>query len=385
MSDQSTIAQETTAEVKRKPLGEVKIHTMPEKFLNYLTKGRVLTAGGAVAGGTGLGGLKRNVIIGIAVALVFVLVLGAAAWFFVKSINQKTENNNVIINQPSGQNQNQTVNQPATEQKQETVECSDTNCEACSADQCRILANINKCQLQNINEQDLATGEMKVVEKCLTAVAAPNNEATTTPPIEEENPPLEEVVAAPDIDNDGLTDEEEKIWGTDKSVADTDGDGYPDGLEIANLYSPLKGNSARLSASNLANSFLDKENGFSVLYPREFTTAVNEDKSGVTFTATSTGQFFQVQVLENENNITDIEEWYLQMNPTIQPNEIQQTQIGGKPAVVSGSSFYVLNAGKIYLINYNMGYPVTAYFSTSFSAFVKSFDFFENPLPQVNE
>lgn len=381
--DQTTIAQQTAAEVTKKSIGDFKIHTMPDKFLNYLSKGKTVTSGGgAMTMGTKLGGLKRNVVIGIAVALVFVLVLGAAAWFFVKSINQKTDDN-LIINQPPGQNQNQKNIQPVTEQKLETSDCSDTNCEACSADQCRILANINKCQLQNISEQDLATGEMKVVEKCLTAVSAPPAEEEIPP--EEEVSPGEEIAAATDTDQDGLTDEEEKIWGTDEEIADTDGDGYVDGLEITNLYNPLKGDSARLSASSLVNNFVDKENGFSVLYPQELTTAVSEDGSGVTFTATSTGQFFQVQVLENENNITDIEEWYLQMNPTTQADEIQTTQIGGQPAVISGSSFYVLNGGKIYLINYNMGYPATAYFSTSFNAFIKSFDFFENPLPVVNE
>jgi hypothetical protein len=385
MSDQPTIAQETAAEVKRKPLGDVKIHTMPDKFLNYLTKGRVLTAGGTVTVETKLGGLKRNVIIGLAMALVFVLVLGAAAWFFVKSINQKPEDN-LIINQPSGQNQ--AANKLAPEQKSGVSECSDTNCEACSADQCRILANINKCQLQSVSEQDLASGEMKVVEKCVATVAALNSEATTTPPVEEKNPPAKEegVIVAADTDQDGLTDEEERIWGTDKDVVDTDGDGYTDSLEIANSYNPLRGDSARLATSNLVNSFVDKDNGFSVLYPRAFTTTVNDDKSGVSFTATSPGQFFQVQVLANENNTTDIEQWYLEMNPTAKPEEIQQTQIGGQPSVAAGSSsFYVLSGGKIYLINYNMGYPATAYFSASFNAFVKSFDFFENPLPAVNE
>jgi len=34
--------------------------------------------------------------------------------------------------------------------------------------------------------------------------------------------------AAVDSDNDGLTDEEEKIYGTDPKKQDTDGDGYSD-------------------------------------------------------------------------------------------------------------------------------------------------------------
>ncbi len=42
-----------------------------------------------------------------------------------------------------------------------------------------------------------------------------------------------------DSDNDGLSDEEEKMLGTDPQNPDTDGDGYTDGEEVRNGYSPL--------------------------------------------------------------------------------------------------------------------------------------------------
>ncbi len=42
-----------------------------------------------------------------------------------------------------------------------------------------------------------------------------------------------------DSDNDGLTDENEEIYGTDRINPDTDGDGYLDGDEIKNGYNPL--------------------------------------------------------------------------------------------------------------------------------------------------
>ena len=43
-----------------------------------------------------------------------------------------------------------------------------------------------------------------------------------------------------DIDQDGLTDQEEKALGTNPNMADTDGDGYSDGAEIKSGYNPLK-------------------------------------------------------------------------------------------------------------------------------------------------
>jgi|WetSurMetagenome_2_1015567.scaffolds.fasta_scaffold180412_1 hypothetical protein len=43
-----------------------------------------------------------------------------------------------------------------------------------------------------------------------------------------------------DSDQDGLTDAEEKTYGTDPRKADTDGDGYSDGAEVRSGYDPLK-------------------------------------------------------------------------------------------------------------------------------------------------
>lgn len=43
-----------------------------------------------------------------------------------------------------------------------------------------------------------------------------------------------------DSDQDGLSDEEEKIYGTDPQNSDTDGDSYSDGVEVKTGYDPLK-------------------------------------------------------------------------------------------------------------------------------------------------
>ena len=43
-----------------------------------------------------------------------------------------------------------------------------------------------------------------------------------------------------DSDQDGLTDAEEKVYGTDPHNPDTDGDGYNDGAEVRAGYDPLK-------------------------------------------------------------------------------------------------------------------------------------------------
>ncbi len=45
---------------------------------------------------------------------------------------------------------------------------------------------------------------------------------------------------AKDSDGDGLTNAEERIYGTDPYNPDTDGDGYSDGIEVRSGYDPLK-------------------------------------------------------------------------------------------------------------------------------------------------
>lgn len=43
-----------------------------------------------------------------------------------------------------------------------------------------------------------------------------------------------------DSDQDGLSDEEERSYGTDSTNPDSDGDGYSDGVEVKSGYDPLK-------------------------------------------------------------------------------------------------------------------------------------------------
>lgn len=54
-----------------------------------------------------------------------------------------------------------------------------------------------------------------------------------------------------DTDADGLTDEQEKIYGSNPTKPDTDGDGHKDGDEVKGGYDPVVAGSARLDYSKL--------------------------------------------------------------------------------------------------------------------------------------
>lgn len=61
------------------------------------------------------------------------------------------------------------------------------------------------------------------------------------------------ITSSSDSDNDGLTDDMEKFYGTDKNNSDTDGDGHKDGEEVNSGYDPLLPGDAKLDYEKLFN------------------------------------------------------------------------------------------------------------------------------------
>lgn len=96
-----------------------------------------------------------------------------------------------------------------------------------------------------------------------------------------------------DSDQDGLTDQEEKLYGTDSKNPDTDGDGYSDGAEVKSGYDPTKpAPGDKLTVASLSNSengkvLGDSDNNLTSQVSQKITELVqnaqgNEEDTGVT-------------------------------------------------------------------------------------------------------
>lgn len=129
------------------------------------------------------------------------------------------------------------------------------------------------------------------------------------------------IISASDLDEDGLTDIEEQDYGTDQLNPDTDGDGYADGLEVRNAYSPVEGMLKRIVDSRLVAVYTHTEPEYSIVYPSTFVADGMLDNRMYTtmFTPLDTGemiQFIAAPIAEGET----ASDWY--------------ASIGGDPSVL---------------------------------------------------
>ncbi len=123
------------------------------------------------------------------------------------------------------------------------------------------------------------------------------------------------LTSAPDRDTDGLGDEEEVVLGTDAAVADTDGDGFADGKEIGNLFSPNSPEPAKkLWETNVVNKYHHPTLGYELLYPSAWVArSTTSDGQEIVFAA-ATGASIIVTATPNTERLTPAQ-WYAKQYP----------------------------------------------------------------------
>ncbi|MBI5221954.1 MAG: hypothetical protein HY980_00430 [Candidatus Magasanikbacteria bacterium] len=241
----------------------------------------------------------------------------------------------------------------------------------------------------NIARQQFATPPAPALVVQPTPPApAPIEVATSTeeiaPPVVTSTPiqppfsiifPFKNYTKTADTDNDGLTDEEEKIYGTDPALPDSDSDGYVDTLEIQNLYNPIGFKPVRLFDSGKVKIYQNPVFSYSIFYPGDWISqSLDPNNKDVMFTA-ATGEFVEVLVEDNPLKMT-AEAWYLGQSPGVDASQLEHIITKDKLAGVKspdGLVAYISFEDKVFAINYNIGLKTEVNFLETLQMMTNSF------------
>lgn len=143
------------------------------------------------------------------------------------------------------------------------------------------------------------------ISKPATSTPAVSPAATSTAPVATSTPNLDVGGGAPlDTDQDGLTDAEEVLYGTNSSSVDSDGDGYSDKAEADGLYNPA--GPGRLAANLNIAQYKEAQNKYSVFYPNRWRVQVVGDSA---IFSSPDNSFVQIVTEQNPDKKT-ILTWY---------------------------------------------------------------------------
>jgi hypothetical protein len=204
---------------------------------------------------------------------------------------------------------------------------------------------------------------------------APVEEATSTPPTPEPPPsaPPSEPAEAPDTDNDGLSNDEEALYGTNPDKADSDEDGFSDSVELVNLYNPAGFKPTKLLEAGLVTEMTSTDGKYDLLYPTSWS---KSDKAGgeVTFT-NAQNQPISLSIEDNTQG-QSVLDWYLSQTPGVSPTAVQPFFTkSGLEGVRSpdGLTAYIDAGGKVYILAYTPGLEATHDFRSTLVMMMNSF------------
>lgn len=338
--------------------GEDQIYTMPEKFLG----------GQAPVAEKKKSHKALTIVLILIIVLAVLAIIGGALYYFfvVMPATQPTVTNannaNVVVNNGNMENENENENENANENANENVNVNENENE-----------NENENTNANVNENENVNAETNENENTNVNTNENVNNANTNE--------LITPVSSKDTDQDDLTNEEEKVWGTKADLPDTDSDGYPDGAEILAGYDPLNAiSSGRLIDGGSVGTHTNKDYGYSVFYPVDWVAEalVEGDTREVLFTPSSldlAGQFIEVIVEENPAGLTAMD-WYLDQTEEATEGELETiTTFDGVEGILSvdGYTAYFTTTNDVYAVSYRYGSSEEVHFTSTFMMMVKSF------------
>lgn len=310
----------------------VEIHTMPDRY--YLHKGKTKSSKGLV------------------IALIIVVVMGlglGAAYVLTRVINANTVNTNTPVTNVNAVNVVNAVNNAANANASQN-----TN------------GNTNRAANSNANTNTVANSNVNV-NAVVNGVFNSNSQANL-------NTGNVQVSDSTDSDHDALTDVEETLYGTSATNADTDGDGFTDGAELMNGYSPR--GTEKLSQTNLVKEYLHPTQGYKIYYPSSWVNSENPQIDEGRIFSTSTGELVSIDVQSNPSRLS-ARDWYIKQFPGVDFSKIQtisntQKNLQGVLSL-DGLTAYYTAGDKAYIIAYNINLLSAANFRTTFTMMYRSF------------
>ncbi len=326
--------EEKTKQPKSSSSEPYEIRVMPPKFHQYLVKSG--------------GGLPKWLIFGL-IGFVVVVGLGIGAYYLLISSRPPSQ-------PPTGTN----TNQPAVNTNQ-----ANTNTNA--------NENINVNVNENVNANE--NTDVNVNEN----VNANTNANTNI------NQPSEtdlNYFSSQDSDRDGLTDVEEKLYGTEIRRPDTDADGFVDGQEIINGFNPKAAGSSLLKNSGLVNTYSNPIFNYQILYLATWVARPTDQSLQEIIFQSATGERVVVMVEDNPDNL-GLAEWYLQQSQLSNISDLEtETTRKGYQALISPDklTYYLVDQqdlSTVYIINYQIDNKTSINFLTTFEMMVNSFELVE--------
>lgn len=159
-----------------------------------------------------------------------------------------------------------------------------------------------------------------------------------------------------DMDHDGLTDVEEELFGTDPGKPDTDGDGYDDGKEVYNLYSPTEYAPVRLIETPVVKEFLNPIFTYKLYYPTAWAVGNVDPEYRDMLFSTLSGENIEVRVFDRLPQQT-FDDWFA-LNA---PNEQKDSLVDFKTAFGALGKmrkdklvYYFIDDNHIYVVVYHV-------------------------------
>lgn len=311
---------------------EIKIHIMPKKFLSEVK--------------------KESSSLGIIIFILIFIAVGCASIYFFQDdifpngipfISSENEKSELNLNN-NNNNQTANVNNTNTLNRNYDINNNSNNINN-SNDNFNDNTNINNNINVNINSN---------VNDVVISISS-------------------------DKDNDTLTDAEEVLYQANPNNPDTDGDGFLDGQEVANLYSPLTGKAELMEYSGMTKNYINSTYSYSVIYPVSWQVVSLAGGDREIAFVSENKEFIEITIVDNPEGV-NAEQWYLeQISPQL-AYKVEKLWANNFMGVKSldGMHFYLTPiSGKknfIYSVSYMVGSHMNITYPTTFKMLVRSFD-----------